>query len=377
MEDAELPRRVGIGLLCTLVVVSGLWFIAAGGRRMTVILTVETDTRTVSTSAPTVGHLLAEERVSVFPSDIVRPPVAAPVIDGLRVEVKRSRSIGVTLDGQRSTRVTVARTVRELLDGAGIDVPEGSVLDPPLRTPIVEGLEVKLRRPSAVTLRHDAAEEVVVTTAPTVRQLLSERGISWKAEDVIEPGLTILPEHRLVVTVSRSGTHEYTVREKVPPPLLVTEDASRPRDQEIVVAPGKEGFIERLYRTVVVDGAIKSRSVVRETVLEEPEPRSIVRGTKWTPLGAPDPLPGEEIPDVPVQEGSASWYHRAGMTAAHRTLPFGTLVKVTNLATGASVYVTIDDRGPYVEGRVIDLSDGAYTALAALESGVINVRIEW
>src|SRR5437867_1393341 len=74
MEESELPRRIGIGLTCTLVVMAGLWFIGAGSRRVTVTLTVGSTTRTVQTAAPTVARLLAEEKVDLRPLDQVRPP---------------------------------------------------------------------------------------------------------------------------------------------------------------------------------------------------------------------------------------------------------------------------------------------------------------
>ncbi|MBT4916978.1 septal ring lytic transglycosylase RlpA family protein [Candidatus Peregrinibacteria bacterium] len=63
-------------------------------------------------------------------------------------------------------------------------------------------------------------------------------------------------------------------------------------------------------------------------------------------------------------------------TAAHKTLPFGTMVKATNLANGKSVNVKINDRGPYGYGRVIDLSSSAFEEIAWLGSGVIYVQIE-
>ena len=63
------------------------------------------------------------------------------------------------------------------------------------------------------------------------------------------------------------------------------------------------------------------------------------------------------------------------MTAAHRTLPFGTMVKVSNLNNGNSVIVRINDRGPYVKGNIIDLSPIAFETLAPLSSGIINVEI--
>jgi len=64
------------------------------------------------------------------------------------------------------------------------------------------------------------------------------------------------------------------------------------------------------------------------------------------------------------------------MTAAHRSLPFGTYVMVTNMNNGKSVKVKINDRGPFVEGRIIDLSFAAAQVLDAVGPGVIPVKIE-
>lgn len=92
-----------------------------------------------------------------------------------------------------------------------------------------------------------------------------------------------------------------------------------------------------------------------------------------------------------VEEGLASWYgypyqgrptasgavfDMKELTAAHRTLPFGTSVRVTNLHNGRSVTVIINDRGPFVEGRILDLSYRAAQLLDAVSPGIIAVRLE-
>jgi rare lipoprotein A len=74
--------------------------------------------------------------------------------------------------------------------------------------------------------------------------------------------------------------------------------------------------------------------------------------------------------------GTASYYHATGLTAAHRSLPFGTKVRVTNTATGRSVVVRIADRGPFIHGRSIDLSDAAAEAVGMTRAGVAQVRME-
>ena len=98
------------------------------------------------------------------------------------------------------------------------------------------------------------------------------------------------------------------------------------------------------------------------------------------------------VPDVVrVITGEASWYgpgfygnytangeiYRQGtMTAAHRTLPFGTKVRVTNLRNGRSAVIRINDRGPFVDHRVIDLGHGAASSLGLISSGIAQVKLE-
>jgi len=63
-------------------------------------------------------------------------------------------------------------------------------------------------------------------------------------------------------------------------------------------------------------------------------------------------------------------------TAAHKTLPLGSKARVTNIDTGGSVEVEINDRGPYVNGRIIDLSHAAAKALGIIDAGIAMVRVE-
>jgi rare lipoprotein A len=101
--------------------------------------------------------------------------------------------------------------------------------------------------------------------------------------------------------------------------------------------------------------------------------------------------PRRGAPVAQVMIGLASWYggkHHGGptasgerfnmrdLTAAHRRLPFGTRVRVTNLRNDKSVTVRINDRGPYSRGRIIDLSWAAARALDMIEAGVVRVRVE-
>jgi rare lipoprotein A len=76
--------------------------------------------------------------------------------------------------------------------------------------------------------------------------------------------------------------------------------------------------------------------------------------------------------------GMAAYYpgRGTGLTAAHKTLPFGTRVRVTAVSTGRSVVVTINDRGPFNRGRVLDLCTTAARALGMIDRGVIYIRAD-
>ena len=76
-----------------------------------------------------------------------------------------------------------------------------------------------------------------------------------------------------------------------------------------------------------------------------------------------------------VRTASGERFNKHAMTAAHRTLPFGTMVRVDCAATGRAVTVRINDRGPFVRGRIIDLSQGAAQALGITQRGAAPVEL--
>jgi len=82
----------------------------------------------------------------------------------------------------------------------------------------------------------------------------------------------------------------------------------------------------------------------------------------------------DKFEGIPTASGEK--YKHNKFTGAHKTLPFGTKVRITNLANEKTVEVTINDRGPYVEGRIIDLSKAAAEQLGFLNSGLADVKLE-
>ena len=142
----------------------------------------------------------------------------------------------------------------------------------------------------------------------------------------------------------------------------------------------------------------------RRTTTNRPQPPPVqpsttpesTAGTAKPGASSPPPAKRPKTPSAPVapgytEEGNASWYgapfngHRSSngeiydmykLTAAHRTLPFDTMVRVTNLNNGKSTTVRITDRGPFVDNRIIDLSLAAAREIESIGPGVVPVHLE-
>jgi rare lipoprotein A len=121
-----------------------------------------------------------------------------------------------------------------------------------------------------------------------------------------------------------------------------------------------------------------SRQAALERRDYRPTPRVMVAKKRDEPF----------VPKATASQGLASYYtegvktangerfNSAELTAAHPSLPFGTRLRVTNTTTGKSVVVRVNDRGPFVKGRVVDVSYSAAQALGMVNSGTANVKLD-
>jgi rare lipoprotein A (peptidoglycan hydrolase) len=153
---------------------------------------------------------------------------------------------------------------------------------------------------------------------------------------------------------------------RIPFQYITHRDANMESGVRKIIQQGAEGLKVQRFAVVLEDGRRVSSTLLGERVLR-PARNHIVR------VGTREPtFKGEGA----SQEGLASWYTSDGLVGAHRSLPLGSVVRVTNVDNGRSVNVRITDRGPWVDGRVIDLSDDAFQRLAPLGKGTIKVKVQ-
>jgi rare lipoprotein A len=143
---------------------------------------------------------------------------------------------------------------------------------------------------------------------------------------------------------------------------------------------------------VFVTGCAGRRTVAtRPPAPVQPDATITAPLAKIEPNASSAPARPSDQPSEPFEEGKASWYgapfhgRRASngevydmnrLTAAHRTLPFNTVVRVTNMTNGKSTTVRITDRGPFVDNRIIDLSFAAAKEIESVGPGVVPVRLD-
>lgn len=147
----------------------------------------------------------------------------------------------------------------------------------------------------------------------------------------------------------------------------------------------------RLSAVVVTAGALAAcaqssvanrsdlNATTPQTSLEDNRTRLAARPKKHSPLAAKRQFASYGIASFYSEEqktANGENFNPKALTAAHPTLPFGTRVRVTNLATGRSVTVRVNDRGPFVSGRVVDVSHSAAETLGIVEKGITKVKLD-
>lgn len=327
-----------------------------------VTLVVDGQARIVHAFGGSVGDLLEGAGITVGPHDKVSHELDTPLTDGMHVRYLEAREITLVLNGRSRTIFVAGTKVRNVLQTINVRAGRNAYVSRSRDARIEDGDVIEYRPAVQINLQvgGDPVRRVI-TNAPSVGYLLDSLGVVLRNHDRVTPQTKKPLSNGLLVTVTRIRFAEVLERELLPFTTETQYSDEMPRGHSEIVRHGVEGIRNKQFFVRYVNGAEVHRRLLKERLVRSPVSQIEVVGTR-------DPY---------VEEGYASWYARNGMVAAHKTIPKWTRVKVTNLDTGESVYVTIDDRGPYVEGRIIDLSDDAFEKLAPLGDGTFPVRISW
>jgi uncharacterized protein YabE (DUF348 family) len=327
-----------------------------------VTLLVDGRPRPVGTLASSVAGVLEQEDIVLGTHDRVVPHPDAPLADGMKIRVKFAKEITLLLDGaERTVWVTGDKSVKDVLEQVNIRAGGHAYLEPSRGASVEDGDVIVYKPAVDVRLVVGGNPREVITNAEDVGLLLDDLGIDIGPADIVEPRLSTPLEAGMEIELIRVVQREVFQDVPIPYPTEERQSAELLLGVRQVVRAGVPGVLRKSFEVRLENGIEVERRLVETRVARKPVTQIVVVGTR----------------PPHTESGLATWYHRVGMVAAHKTLPFGTQVRVTNLNNGRSVVVVINDRGPYAGGRIIDLSDDAFAQLAPLGSGTIPVRIVW
>jgi len=346
-----------------------------------VVLSVDGQQSTVRTLAPTVGQVLAQKGINVGDHDTVVPSLASKVTGGSEISVRYGRPITVTIDGKQTTMWATATTVDEALGLFGID--SGAKVSTSRSTTISrEGLSFDVNSPRNVTLTVDGATKPVTATG-TVADALRAAGVTLGIDDEVTPDLSTALTDNLAIAIARVEIRTIVKTVTVPYTTTTQNDATLASGTKKVQTPGVNGQAAETWEQTVRDGTVVSEMRVSSAITTAAQAQVTLVGTKAatsTTTTTITPATGNSCGVSWYASGSRTANGEAfnpdGLTAASKTLPFNTQVKVTNPANGKSVIVRINDRGPYVTGRCLDLARGAFSQIASLGTGAITATWE-
>lgn len=255
------------------------------------------------------------------------------------------------------------QTLGEFLEAKKLSLREGDSVIPNSETDLFSGTHILLSRAHTVIVAIDGTEHVLRTQKTTVGEALEESTLVIDDDDIVKPGREAFSESGMRVVVTKVEISEEMVEKPIVFDKKTNEDDTLSWRKSIVTQKGENGIQKLTYRVSRHDGKEVNRKLLNTEVIKEPIPQITTQGT-FVKLGK-------------SHTGGASWYAWTGtMAAANPWLPKGSYVKVTNIENGKSVIVVINDRGPFVPGRIIDLDKVAFQKIASVGAGVINVKME-
>lgn len=360
-----------------------------------VTLTVDGAQQQITTREDTVDGVLKSAGVTLNDHDIVQPAVDTQVADGMEITVLYAKPLQLTVDGKQVTKWTTAMNVSDALAQLDLSDPLNKVSTSRSLGITREGLDISVVTAKDVTLTV-AGKPTKLSIAGTVGDALTKAGIKADADDIVTPAAGTVLKDGDAITYVKVDTKTVTKNVAVPFDKQTKKTDKLDKGTTKVDTKGVNGAKVETYTEVYHDGKLFSSKLANAKVTTAPVTEVTLQGTKEAPKPEPKAVAAKaksssssSSNDLSPASGNtckASYYWQGQMTAtgerfnpndltaAHKSLPFGTRVKVTNASNGRSVIVRINDRGPYIAGRCLDLSRAAMETIGGTGAGVITAN---
>ncbi|MEA3273126.1 MAG: G5 domain-containing protein [Patescibacteria group bacterium] len=283
-------------------------------------------------------------------------PVIAPID-------QRMNFVTVNYDNHYFKAHTLAKTVGDFLEEQGLSLEEGDCVFPNVKNQLVPGTLITIRRQIPMTIKVDDREIAIRTFAETINEVLVEADVTLNHLDKIKPGKLTRTTRNSEIVITRINEEEITEEERIDFKVIEKDDSKLKWRRTKIGQVGEAGVRENTYLITYANGKQVSKVKLSSEIIKKPVTKIILHGTKI------------EIGES--YKGRASWYSHTGtMACASLKHPFGTWLRVTNMANGKNVIVQVNDRGPFSEDKIIDLDKTAFAKIGNLAQGVMRVKVE-
>ncbi|AOH45724.1 septal ring lytic transglycosylase RlpA family protein [Propionibacterium sp. NM47_B9-13] len=366
--------------------------------RDTVTFSVDGVSQQAKVKPGTVKQALAQQGITVGPHDDVQPSLDSEIHDGQVITVNYGRRVVVTIDGKKVARWTTAKNVSEVLAQLNQSDPDNLVSVSRSLDISRAGLSFSMQTAKNVTVTTGGKTQKV-TAVGTVADALKAAKIKVDSSDIVNPGLGTPLADGMKINLTMVDQKPQKRRVAVPFSTRKVEDSDLPKGETKIITKGVNGINEETWTVVFKDGKKVSEKKVSSKVVKAPVTQVVKVGTKKaepsrsTSSSSSSSRSSSGSSSNPVTRGitclastygegdgtaggptaSGETFNPSAFTAASKTLPLGSTIRVTNVSNGRTVTVRINDRGPYVGGRCLDLSTAAMNAIAPGE-GLVTVR---
>ena len=367
--------------------------------RDTVTFSVDGVSQQAKVKPGTVKQALAQRGITLVPPDDLPPALDSEIHDGQVITVNYGRRVVVTIDGKKVVRWTTAKNVAEVLAQLNQSDPDNLVSVSRSLDISRAGLSFSMQTAKDVTVTIGGKTQKI-TAVGTVADALKAAKVEVDSSDAVNPGLGTPLSDGMKITLTMVDQKSQKRRVAVPFSTKKVEDSSLPKGEIKVITKGVNGINEETWTVVFKDGKKVSEKKVSSKVVNAPVTQVVKVGTKTASSSSPstrsssashrstasqssDPVTsgttclastyGEGDGTAGGPTASGETFDPSAFTAASKTLPLGSTIRVTNVSNGRTVTVRINDRGPYVGGRCLDLSTAAMNAIAPGQ-GLVTVR---
>jgi resuscitation-promoting factor RpfB len=285
LSRAGVLRSVIAALLLTLIAGAGTAF----AMEKSVTVELDGERTSVTTMSSNVGGVLRAAGLGAGEHDTLAPSATASIGSGDTIVLRRGRHIELTTDGAKRSVWTTALTVEDAIAELRMDGPHVQMSASRSQRLPLEGIALDVTNPHNVTVVDAGVTHPVLTTAATVRDLLTERGLTLEQADTLSTDAEAPVTESMQLVIDRIRTADLVTTAPLPAPVQKVDDPTLVIGKTTVKTPPVDGVQTVVFRVTTTNGKESAREQIAVTVTTPPVPGVLLVGTK----------PPETVPAVP------------------------------------------------------------------------------